>query len=333
LKLIRLAILTFDTDPGLWGKAESQFGDIRIERPFYQEDGGKYLIGVAAIVPLRFRPKRTKSGLIVLPRRPREMAESVIEHHANLISVAMCARHNLSSVYPEVAMLPEGAEDEGFLSKCVGFLHPGGNTAVPDALFTLEPEDVKHLHGRLDGVALLAEGLAGTGTGPFRDFIRLFERAFALGGRAMVEPLANFLSASGQGYSRPEIAKWLDMRAGVTHADKRNEILFRGDVAWLTPRLRQAAFDVLLNKNAWRSPDLERRSTWSPAVGTSSPDADMFGVRGREWRFQYAIFDSFRRFPLHLKASLARLPKGWWTAPLTREKEQHGIISGQLDVR
>ena len=316
MKLARLALLSLKTDPaelkGLVLRRESlEVGPLRKTT---QEN----IFLLCSSVSLRFPPKMTKQGLVVIPNKPREIAEEAIEHYSNIVAIASHGERKISSANPSVALVSESKSDDLFLSRAAGFIRRAENRAVPRAMFQLKSTHIENLYDRLDGVAILAEALGHHHqTGRFHELIRLFERAFAIGGHALIGPLAAFLGSSSLGYTSGEIAEWINIRDGVTHGDRRKEILFESDVAWVCGRLVQAGYDVLLNKLDWHSGTSGRRETWQPTQGTIAPwpRTDLFVNRGEALNIEFQLFDEFRRFPSNLKGNVSTLPDGWWSKP------------------
>jgi hypothetical protein len=270
---------------------------------------------VPAIVRLNFRPKITKDQLIVVPSKSRELAEQWAEHFCNLIAVSRHTNRKLVSPDPPLALIPEDEGDDKFLKSARGFAIRQINRGVPFSNFHFELKHFDTLSDRLDGLAILAEALGHDHeTGRFREFIRLFERAFSLGGHRLTLPLAQFLAGAKLGYSEDEVRNWAEIRDRVTHADRNRSLLFEADVAWVSRRMMQAAYDILLNKVEWRNAIASRRNLWQPIQGTTSADADIFLTQGAEAKISFQLFDQFRRFPSFL-GSLNTLPKGWWSGP------------------
>jgi hypothetical protein len=319
MQLVRLALLTLGEPPGkllgmtLASKA-AQIGPLRrtvVDKTFLLE----------SVTSLEHRPKKTGSGLIVIPEKPRIMLEEGIEHYSNLLSVAIHSERTISSPHPSIALVPEDEADKQLLDGARGILRDAGNRAVPGTKFSFDlMECINELADRMDGMAILAEALCHKHqTGRFHELVRLYERAFALAGRRLIEPMSTFLAGAEQGYVIDEIANRIDMRDGATHADQRNEILFEGDVAWVGPRMMQAAYDILLNKSRWRSAETARRDIWKPIQGTLSSAGDMFATRGEDWTMTYQIFDEFKRFPFNLNGNLKQLRSEWWTGQFLLE--------------
>jgi hypothetical protein len=273
VKLIRLATLVIPSEPGDWSTRCIRFGGCEVKPHLTKEQGESWTMLLSATVSLRYLPKKTAARRVVVPQKERVQAEEALELYANLFSASRHVRRRISSAMPAVVLAPDNDADKAFLDDAVGFLVAEQNRAVPGARFEFDVSDVgARLTDRFDGVAILAETLSQEhASGRFREVLRVFERAFALGGRNLVNPAAEFLHGFGHGYTREEVDAWIDMRDGLTHADQRNKINFEGDAAWVVQRVMQASYDVLLNKAEWRNPSVARRDCWRPPTAPTMP--------------------------------------------------------------
>ena len=168
---------------------------------------------------------------------------------------------------------------------------------------------------RLDGVALLAEATAhGHLVGQFHEYVRLFERAFALGSSKLCNPLARFLKDANQGYTHAEVRKWLiDLRHPATHADQRESFVLEGDIRPVIHRIEQAAYEVLFNKKAWRNSSFARRTVWCPTAKLVSADPLQHEVVAQNaCTLTAQLLDHYGSYPLDLTAGIDTLPQGWW---------------------
>lgn len=334
--LVRLALLS--VEGGLGPLAGIQLGVSNVVIGPPQKTSTPDLFLLPSQVKFTHRPKRTSDRLVVVPERALLSATHALEHFSNLAAVSLGRNAGISSASPPLALLPETDGDTAYLSEARGFLSNARTGRIAEALHTFDlSAHLKILTKRLDGVAMLAEALAHKhATGRFHELIRVMERGFGLGGHALIAPLAAFLAkAAHQGYTKVEIKRWLEIRDGVTHADRRHSILFQGDVATVVGRLLQAAYEVLLNKRNWRKADNARTERWVMPLGTTSADGDLFATRGVEWRFQMTMLDEFGTFPCNLTGSLKQLPPGWWSAPffLPGGAEPQGLTSrGNIKV-
>jgi hypothetical protein len=163
------------------------------------------------------------------------------------------------------------------------------------------------------GVALMVEALGHDhAMGRFHEFVRLFERAFSSPARKVARPLAEFLNPRF-GYDDAELSHWFeDLRDPATHADVRNVFLLEADVRPVIDRMEQAAFDVLLNKAAWRDPSTDRREVWAPTAGTFNADGGQFIVQGTTPVTSGTILDEYGVFPMDFSGVIKERPSNWW---------------------
>jgi hypothetical protein len=178
---------------------------------------------------------------------------------------------------------------------------PGNGRPQPSWKIELTEETQKGLADRLDGVALLAEALAHEHpTGRFHEYLRLFERAFARPARNLAEPLAEVLDPRF-GYTTGEIEHWLGvLRDPATHADARPVFVLEADVRPVVGRIHQAVFDLLMNKENWRSADTARRELWRAPTGTTGMGNDSFATRGEALAITAQLMDPFDAYPMDL---------------------------------
>lgn len=323
MKLLRLATYYFDPPFSDWREWRVGLSDVVVETMGAWEIEGKLRLLVVAQTDLPTRLSLTNRNLIIIPDDVRKRAEAAIEATANMLAITQRCKRSIASPSPTVALLIEDAEDQAWLASTSGIeFAPRMSQGFR---FRLDPTDqvlMQSLSDRWDGVALLAEALAHDhATGRFHEFMRLFERAFALGPSKLVEPLAAFLAGTNLGYTAGEVQRWtIDLRHPATHADRRPDFVLEADVQPVIPRMEQAAYDILFNKATWRSPTVDRRATWSPPAGTRSDDhLDLFIVRGSEVALEARFFDEFGSYPLDLSAGLTVLPNGWWADLVGRE--------------
>jgi hypothetical protein len=290
---------------------------------------------VAALRRLEHRPKLTSEGGVVVPAAARREAEMGIDQAADLIAVTQVTRRSISSAWPPIALSADGDDGREWLQGAKFFDFSGESRGHPSMGWTIQLTDEvqRALQDRLDGVALLAEALAhGHATGQFHEFVRLFERAFALPTSQLAAPLTEFLLPRF-GYTKNEVEHWTEtLRDPVTHADVRPSIFLESDTRPVIGRMRQAAYDVLLNKQSWRSSNTARRGLWSPPAGTTSASGDMFIVQGSDGVvMQHQFIDPYGTYPLDLTAGLSSLPEGWWfeLPPSSSDEPDSAIPAGE----
>jgi hypothetical protein len=170
------------------------------------------------------------------------------------------------------------------------------------------------LMDRLDGVVMLTEALnARSPLGEFTQFWRLFERAFHRGFREAAPLLVEFLRGGPHGFGEQEIDVWVEKRNPAVHADRRQTPTLDVDVQSVVGRMREAAYDVLLNKPGWADKATERREVWKPAAGSSDREGSVFGVQGRAWTLQGQLLDEFGSYPMLLAGPVEDvLPLAAW---------------------
>lgn len=311
-----MATIHFDRLDDSWSKWSLTSDDIEVRALDTSPVEGRIRQLVAALTRLKHRPKLTSEGGVVVPDEARREAQAAIEHAADLIAVTQGTRRSIASAWPPVALSADGDDGRAWLQQARFFDFSGeyqGRSSMT-ASIELTDEVQRGLRDRLDGVALLAEALAHAhATGQFHEFGRLFERAFAVPMSKVAGPLTAFLRPKF-GYTDDEVKHWTEtLRDLATHADVRPSFVLESDIRPVIARLQQAAYDVLLNKQSWRSSDSARRELWSPPAGTTSASGDMFIVQGSEGvAMQDQLTDPFGGYPLDLSAGLSSLPDGWW---------------------
>jgi len=317
MRLLRLATVYLEppSDPPIKGvKLESA----QVSTLLSRELNGKLQLIVVAALSLQEKPFVTPERVVLVPDSPRQQAEFAIKAYADLIAVASRARRHIASPSPYVAFERETDDDwswlEGAETLKAGFsARPGARPHI-----SITQDIVDGMADRFDGLELCSEAQAqSTASGRFREFIRLFERAFSQRSKKqLVLSLSTFLLPNGQGYSEPEVRDWLvTKRHHLTHAGQRGPYLVESDIAPVIQRVEQAAYDVLLNKSNWRDGSPSRRNLWSPEVGTSDPGSSLFWTEGKEAALEFQAFDDLGGFPADLSAGLTAIPDAWWPRP------------------
>jgi hypothetical protein len=318
MKLVRLALLTFDPAPENWREwvLHTDGASIQTEWSRERESGGLQIFVVAS-TDLSERPEVNEDGLVIVPEEPLKLTEALIETSANLVAISERCKRSISSPMPSVAFLPEDQETWEWLDSTNGVLRnrSGGVVSTGGPSIDLDTT-IKLASDRSDGVALLAEALAHEHpTGMFHELMRLFERAFRLGPYKLVQPLAEFLAgADNMNCTSSEVERWIiTLRHPATHADRRPSFVLESDVRPVIPRMIQAAYDVLFNKEVWRTPSTQRRDLWRPTSGTTGESFDLYLVQGNPMRVQLQHFDEVGSYPLNLEEGLRMpLPPELW---------------------
>jgi hypothetical protein len=289
---MRLATVYFDRLEDAWRQWTLGADPVEVRAIGSEDVDGQVQLLVGAEIRLEHRPKITGEGGVVIPHEPRRQAEAGIEYAADLIAVIHGTRRSIASPQPPVALQADGDDGRNWLEGARFVDFSGERKGSPSATWTIELTDEVQsgLRDRLNGVALLAEALAQSHpTGQFHEFIRLFERAFARPAKLVARPLAQLLDPK-LGYTEDETKYWMEtLRDPATHADARSSFVLESDTRPVIGRMRQAAFDVLLNKQNWQSPDAERRALWSASTGTPSDSSDLLLTQGQAASIQFQL--------------------------------------------
>lgn len=150
----------------------------------------------------------------------------------------------------------------------------------------------------------------GLGRGKLTSYVRLFEAAFALSGDKLKKALHEFLNSGQCDYPKEEISKWISIRGGLSHADRRKNWINDRNAWRYIPRIRQAAYDVTFNKKHWHKNSTQRENR-VPLHLRIKPDSGMVVDIG--FKFEIAAFhlDTFRQaFVRRDWAKNAGLPQG-----------------------
>lgn len=320
VNLLRLAIVTTG-QPWLPEGKFAGFSYDRVEITASQinvEEPGSHALLTAGI-KIR-RPRINQKGEVVVPRATRRLLEGAIEGVADLAAISTRSSRTLSSLHPSIALDNLTEDDRRYLSRAANFARPGlrGRSRMHEKIEMTNAALLGLIIDRPDGVALLAEALsAGSITGQFHEYLRLFERAFKRGPDALTPPLAKFLrGARALGYAKNEVQNWLLLRGPATHADRRPTFVLSSDIAPIIWRVEQAAYDVIFNKKNWRAPDTARRDTYRWDTGSNRKG--LFSTQGRKPTLTSELHDMFGSYP-HQMSSLRTVPDDWWIGQLSRE--------------
>lgn len=232
----------------------------------------------------------------------RERAETAITAVADVLAIATCGGRLIESCTPHMSVSwPDGTSpnlgSEWEMKALRSVIEPVGNQYIDLAALAGGVED------RLSGVSLMALALSNSnGLGKYLGLCRLFEDAFALGIGQLSKRLAKML-ADGPidlSYSKSEVDEWVLHRDGAAHGDlaKAKEHVLELDVLKYIPRMQQAAFDVLLNKENWHSSDATRRNLCRPRVLFKTDPLHIFATVNRPIDYQYKLVDPFCEWPI-----------------------------------
>lgn len=286
---------------------------------------------VGATTTLSVVPVPDEAGYIRVPEIERRECETVIEYYANLVSIRHRVARTLSSPEPPALLIAEDQAERDILASLAGIKVNSTRRMHPIPRFEPDDKVLAGLNDRSDGVALFGEALSTTPLGKFRDYIRLFELAFACDRDALAKGLTAFLSPLGMGYTRREINAWLSKRDAASHADlqRSTEFVLEGDVVDYVNRMEQAAFEVLMNKKNWHDRSAEYRRLVVADVFTTSSDNIAYTVtRDRAMDVQAQILDDFAAYPRNLAATL-KIPEeqGYW-----KRAGGNTVLAGPINV-
>jgi hypothetical protein len=311
--LIRAAIIKIDDGTALRAGLTVATGPVHfVVLRRLQKDEQDY--GWLCVAGTPIKPPLTGESGVRIPSDARASLERCIEFVAHLFAVDKRTSHAISSPLPWMGFYCEdSATYDQFIGQpaevpAVGPLM--GGTGTPGIV---ESGKLDLLEDRLDGLALLAAALNNSGPlGRFLQLIRLFERAFRLAPRDLLTPLTSFLATGPHVPAESEVRSWLSARNPAAHADAREEFYLDADVNPLVPRMLEAAYDVLLNKESWRNPSSDRRDGIRPASG-SAGGHDIFMTRGKEFKLSVSVLDGLSAYPLLIAGQFdSLLPEALW---------------------
>ena len=175
------------------------------------------------------------------------------------------------------------------------------------------------LSDRSEGLALLAEVLSSEHpVARYRELIRLFENAFARPIAQVEKKLAQFLKGADLGYSSNEVQKWIQLRDGSIHGDKKKtaRLIMEADIRPIIPRMEQAAYDTLFNKTNWHEFSKSRTERLRLTSATTAENAnDLLMTQGKSAKLVVQTDDPFGAFPWYVGGGLSAPPKDWWWRP------------------
>ena len=244
-------------------------------------------------------------------------AERAVAERINLLAIGAQASFEALSPRPYIFLEPQNDADRERLGELqridlprlrlgVARLAPGAHRSDVD--FRAVLEDRPH------GVALMGAALASKqGIAKLHELIRVFENAFAVGGGRLIDPLTGFLRSHKWelGYTRGEVREWIrELRDPATHADRaRSQVLLDPDVEPRLPRIEQAAYDVLFNKERWHRSDSKRLDRWGFASMIKRDGSSIVSTGGELGGFDE--WDHMRAFKLDERFRIDEMPPDW----------------------
>lgn len=240
-----------------------------------------------------------------------------LEDTINLISLSKISGKKISSCQPSIFLESECNADSEELKKVskLALTNPV-NVAQISVHHSLDFEKcLNSLGDRLDGVKIFSEALSSNSTsGKFREFIRLFERAFNKENRALIKPLSLFLgSAKKLEYTEEEIKNWITIRHRLNHSNSKEGFLIDREIIHNIPRIEQATYDILFNKNLWGNKSLDRRDFFEFKKRIDKDNKAVVKTKSNE-DIGLILYDETRTFPVSFMARFEpnKIPKEWW---------------------
>lgn len=284
--------------------------DVEVHAASRSEVDGSTHVLLLAIVQLDQLPKITQRKAVI-PDSPRRAAELAIETYARLVTLKTQSRYSLASPRQTIGLKPQSTQERAWLTTVDSIQSQDSMTAHPTIrMASLSDDALAGLDERIDGVALLADGLIGSASpGGLLGLFRVFERAFALPARKASGTLFEFLHPRF-GYTRDELSAWASLRDRAAHADVRDDFVIAADIRPVIGRVAQAAYDVLLNKATWRTADCTRAERWIPEAWTESAAGDAVAVAGAPVPIQAFLLDEWGAYPI--SNGQVQLDGEWW---------------------
>jgi len=315
MKLLRLSTMHFTPPPQGWNSWTTQVGNVTLKSNTLDTPPveGKLRLLVSAEIPITFLDI-DQEGFVNIPINEREQCERALQIVADLISICGKCERFVSSASPCWALIPDNPDEKTKLKLSKGLKSKKKQRLSFSTQIPQNNEIVTKLQDRIDGIAILAEAYShNRDSGKYREYVRLFEAAFALPFTNLEKILADFLLPA-MGYKRQEIKHWVGFRHPITHADgrKTERLVFDVDVRRITQRMEQAAVDVLFNKLDWHHNTITRRQIYIPPAFTSAREGDGIIRQGSTPVIKFQIFDEFGAFPMDLNAVITNPPESWW---------------------
>ena len=313
MKLVRVILLQYDPFPKNLALLNCEWNGVTIRQGSILggETGQVGYVCVYASTRINEVPI-DEEGFWSIPEKERGLCERSVEFVAK--SLAVCNDSSVSFYTPSglyITFEYETEEELKILRTSNGFRTSKDTISTSCELPQLDLDLMNKLTDRADGVYLFSEALGHSSeSGGFRDYIRLFENAFALSSKQLTKKMVQFLNPK-MGYTTQEINSWISLRDPLNHADfkKSKNIMLTKDIQEKIHRIKQAAYDVLINKKAWHARSKERRNLWDPSF-FSNGENGMTVTPGS--RVTLRLLDRFKVYQKHLNSSVNELPDIYW---------------------
>lgn len=337
MKLHRVASINLDKAPGPAHRLGARVNGVDVVARAATMGGEPCnRIAVTATVELSQTASVDAEGYVRVSEADRRRCDYAIEHIADLMSVFGRTPRTVSAVHPCIALSDVSDDELSLLNGSLGFKSPPPRVTASGAIDLSDVNLLNSMHDRHVGVKMLAQAVsASTPAGKYLELIRFIEHAFAMSKWQLRGKLTQFLSSGQMGYSRDEVEGWLVLRDGYFHADEDSvPRVATSDIQRVIPRMEQAAYDILFNKTAWHDKSKERRTVYTPPVGTVDAEAvTAFLTRGQAMDATMQLLDPCGAFPMDLGARLTTVPEGWWWRSPRQDSQVPLRYSGMIEVR
>lgn len=243
----------------------------------------------------------------------REIDE-ILEYLTNLISLSEGTTKQISVPSPSFYFIPKSLDEALFLKKTTVKFQRKFRYVYHDSYFDIL-RLFPNLMDRIDGISILTEATnSNHAIGAFRDYIRLYERAFKRNKNSgIISKIIQFSNQTEFKYSKNELNTWFNLRDPASHGDKKEITILESDIKKYLHRMRQMAYDILLNKKDWNSEKTEREERWKPKLGTFTDEDDIFIYKGLSSQAKATLLDEFGRYPMNLKITVnsKSVPDNW----------------------
>ncbi len=313
MKIIRLTHAKYGRDPDRLASLGVSLGRGNVRTSRIGADN----CSVILLASTDFDTAHFENGIADIRPYLRDL-EKITEITADIISTSLSTSRSLSSPTPCAALVPATESEKNLIADFKSWCIAEKPTCFPSADLSFDfAENMNVIGDRIDGLPLIAAiSCHSTSIGKLHDIMRLFERAFGVSDKRLINPLFKFLLSGFGQYSHKEVHRWItEVRHPATHADKRQDFLLERDVYSFIPRMHQAAFDVYFNKENWRSPDDNRVLRWKPSVFITTEQSEINAVKGRDWKVTMSFLDQFGSYPRNLNAIFNPPPNNWVFPP------------------
>lgn len=326
MNIIKTIVVEFSKLAEDWDNWAFDYEQITVRTAGHTVTDTKTVIVFYAEKALIKLPLKTKSNLISVPHLELKELEQVLENIINVISFSEAANRQITSTIPSIFLSPTNEKEKKYLSEADGFDF-GKKPRLQSTIKLKFDLDLclKNLGDRFDGFRIISEANNTNNlSGKFHEYIRLFERAFKKANKHLIDPLARFLMQNEEmGYSLEEVRNWMGVRHKSIHSDQKEIFFVESDIRPYIYRVQQACYEVLFNKEKWRSPSIDRKVVYKIPAGTKSSSNDKFIVKGTPLEIVSEVLDESHSYKINFKVRLNPLPENWW-APNPNEVEFKG---------